>query len=163
MSSESLLGALKSLKLHGMAQAVDELARQGAAAFSTIKPMLADEWQSVDTLRAMCAVRDDSVARMHWNGEGTMFVGRILVPLRWFGLVEYRGPEVSSEVGWRKTVLFDRFLSFDVQFAERHPEGLLARIRHRRGGNERGGVSRVGSAVGRTALSGTAGRGADRR
>ena len=40
MSSESLLGALKSLKLHGMAQAVDELARQGAPAFSTIKPML---------------------------------------------------------------------------------------------------------------------------
>ena len=40
MSSEFLLGALKSLKLHGMAQAVDELARQGAAAFSTIKPML---------------------------------------------------------------------------------------------------------------------------
>ena len=40
MSSESLLGALKSLKLHGMAQAADELARQGAPAFSTIKPML---------------------------------------------------------------------------------------------------------------------------
>ena len=40
MSSEFLLGALKSLKLHGMAQAVDELARQGAPAFSTIKPML---------------------------------------------------------------------------------------------------------------------------
>ena len=40
MSSEFLLRALKSLKLHGMAQAVDELARQGAPAFSTIKPML---------------------------------------------------------------------------------------------------------------------------
>ena len=40
MSSEFLLGALKSLKLHGMAQVVDELARQGAPAFSTIKPML---------------------------------------------------------------------------------------------------------------------------
>ena len=40
MSSESLLGALKSLKLHGMAQAADELARPGAPAFSTIKPML---------------------------------------------------------------------------------------------------------------------------
>ena len=40
MSSESLVGALNSLKLHGMAQAADELARQGAPAFSTIKPML---------------------------------------------------------------------------------------------------------------------------
>ena len=36
MSSEFLVGALKSLKLHGMAQAADELARQGAPAFSTI-------------------------------------------------------------------------------------------------------------------------------
>ena len=84
---------------------------------------VADEWQSVDTLGAMCAIRDDAVARMHWNAEGTMSVGRILVPLRWFGLVEYRGPEVSFEVGWRKTALFDRFLSFDVRFAERPSEG----------------------------------------
>ena len=40
MSSESLVSALRSLKLHGMAQAVDELARQGAPAFSNIEPML---------------------------------------------------------------------------------------------------------------------------
>ena len=40
MSSESWVSALRSLKLHGMAQAVDELARQGAPAFSNIEPML---------------------------------------------------------------------------------------------------------------------------
>ena len=40
MSSESLVRALRSLKLHGMAQAVDELARQNAPAFSNIEPML---------------------------------------------------------------------------------------------------------------------------
>lgn len=40
MSSESLVRALKSLKLHGMAQAADELARQNPPAFSNIEPML---------------------------------------------------------------------------------------------------------------------------
>ncbi len=79
---------------------------------------VAGEWQSVDTLRALTAVRDDAVARMHWNAEGTMFVGRVLGPLRWFGLFEYRGPPETFEVGWRKTALFDRFLSFDVRLAK---------------------------------------------
>ena len=78
---------------------------------------VAGEWQSVDTLRALTTVRDDAVARMHWNAEGSMFVGRVLGPLRWFGLLEYRGPPDTAEVGWRKTPLFDRFLSFDVRLA----------------------------------------------
>ena len=79
---------------------------------------VAGEWQSVDTLRSLCAVRDEGVARMHWNAEGSMFVGRVLGPLRWFGLLEYRGPPDRAEVGWRKTALFDRFLSFDVRLAQ---------------------------------------------
>ena len=78
---------------------------------------VAGEWQSVNTLRALTTVRDDSVAKMHWNAEGSMFVGRVLGPLRWFGLLEYRGSPESFEVGWRKTALFDRFLSFDVRLA----------------------------------------------
>ena len=78
---------------------------------------VAGGWQSVDTLRALTTVRDDAVARMHWNAEGSMFVGRVLGPLRWFGLLEYRGPPDTAEVGWRKTPLFDRFLSFDVRLA----------------------------------------------
>ncbi|MDD9991542.1 MAG: HU family DNA-binding protein [Rhodospirillales bacterium] len=78
---------------------------------------VAGEWQSVDTLRALTTVRDDAVAKMHWNAEGSMFAGRVLGPLRWFGLLEYRGPPEGAEVGWRKTALFDRFLSFDVRLA----------------------------------------------
>ena len=72
------------------------------------------EWQSADTLRTLATVRDDSVAGLHWNAEGTMFAGRVLGLLRWFGLLEYHGPPERFEVGWRKTALFDRFLSFDV-------------------------------------------------
>ncbi len=79
---------------------------------------VAGEWQSVDTLRALTTIRDDAVAKMHWKAEGSMFVGRVLGPLRWFGLLEYRGPCETFEVGWRKTALFDRFLSFDVRLAK---------------------------------------------
>ena len=78
---------------------------------------VAGEWQSVDTLRTLTTVRDDTVAKMHWNAEGSMFSGRVLGPLRWFGLLEYHGPPERFEVGWRKTALFDRFLSFDVRLA----------------------------------------------
>ena len=39
---------------------------------------VAGEWQSADTLRTLSAVRDDSVAGLHWNAEGTMFAGRVL-------------------------------------------------------------------------------------
>lgn len=40
MPSETLVSTLKSLKLHGMAQAVDELAQQSAPAFSKTEVML---------------------------------------------------------------------------------------------------------------------------
>ena len=79
---------------------------------------VAGEWQSVDTIMGLTAVRDDAVARMHWNAEGSMFAGRVLGLLRWFGLLEYHGPPERFEVGWRKTALFDRFLSFDVRLAD---------------------------------------------
>ena len=84
---------------------------------------VAGEWQSVDTLMALTTVRDEAVARMHWNAEGSMFAGRVLGPLRWFGLLEYHGPAERFEVGWRKTALFDRFLSFDVRLAEERRTG----------------------------------------
>ena len=84
---------------------------------------VADEWQNANTLMALTAVRDEAVANMHWNAEGSMFVPRVLWPLRWFGLLDYRGPEVSLDVAWRKTALFDRFLSFDVRIEKSHVKG----------------------------------------
>ena len=60
---------------------------------------VAGEWQSADTLRTLTTVRDDSVAGLHWNAEGTMFAGRVLGPLRWFGLLEYHGPPEKVRSG----------------------------------------------------------------
>ena len=82
------------------------------------------DWQNVATLTALCTVPDDTMpTAAHWDPAATMFARHILDPLRWFGLMEYRGPEVSSDVRWRKTALFDRFLSFDVRFAENRTKG----------------------------------------
>ncbi len=85
---------------------------------------VAADWQNADTLTALCTVPDDRMpTAVQWNRAATMLARHILDPLRWFGLVEYRGPEVSFDVRWRKTALFDRFLSFDVGFANGRTKG----------------------------------------
>ena len=52
----------------------------------------ADDWRSWRSLAALSCVREREVAKMHWNAAGAMFVRRVLWPLRWFGLIDYRGP-----------------------------------------------------------------------
>ena len=82
------------------------------------------DWQSADTLAALCAVPDDTLPTAHWNPVAWMFAGRILGPLRWFGLVEWREPQEIFEARcWRKTALFDRFVSFDVRLTDARPAG----------------------------------------
>ena len=80
---------------------------------------------AVDTaLAALCAVPDDTLPTAHWNPAAWMFAGRILGPLRWFGLVEWREPQEIFEARcWRKTALFDRFVSFDVRLTDARPAG----------------------------------------
>ena len=79
---------------------------------------VAGEWQSVDTLTVLCAVADEAIPETRRRAAAAMFAWRILWPLRWFGLVESRGPPDVSQVGWRKSALFDRFLSFEVRLAD---------------------------------------------
>ena len=83
-----------------------------------------DEWHSVDTLTALCAARDESMPSAHWRWAGWMFAGRILGLLRWFHLFEWRLPEEMFDARcWRKTALFDRFLTFDVRLADSPADG----------------------------------------
>ena len=80
---------------------------------------VAKDWQSADALTALCPLQDDALPAARWNAAASMFATRILRPLHWFGLMEWREPQEMFEVGcWRKTALFDRFLSFDVRFAD---------------------------------------------
>lgn len=58
---------------------------------------MAEDWQSVDTLTALCAVADDAIPEACQNTAATMFVWRVLWPLCWFGLLEYPGLEETSD------------------------------------------------------------------
>ena len=117
---------------------------------------VAADWQNAATLTALCTVPEDTMpTAAHWDPAATMFVRHILDPLRWFGLVEYRGPEVSFDVRWRKTALFDRFLSFDMapSMPDLHPVGSelgLPGLGHRRPrptpGDALGVCRRIGAA-----------------
>jgi hypothetical protein len=89
----------------------------------------ASEWESRERLTRMCTVPIDAVLESVWD-TGTMAMeARILRPLWWFGLLEYRQEEIPGQrFGashfYRKAPLFDRFLSFNVRFeptaAHRH-------------------------------------------
>ena len=74
-----------------------------------------DEWRNTDTLTTLCTVPDGGIPTAYWNPAATMFARHILDPLQWFGLVECRLTDFREGVLWRKTSLFDRFLSFDVR------------------------------------------------
>ena len=80
---------------------------------------VAEEWQGTDGLTALCTVPDDRMPHAPWNPAATMFAWRVLRPLWWFGLIERSETEHPFEPPrWRKTALFDRFLSFDVRLAD---------------------------------------------
>jgi hypothetical protein len=63
------------------------------------------------------------VLESQWDFGSTAMKARILRPLWWFDLLEARSQEKSETefVGrrlYRKALLFDRFLQFDVQIEE---------------------------------------------
>jgi hypothetical protein len=56
-----------------------------------------------------------------WDAGTFAMEARILRPLQWFGLLEHREEDIAGNRFekrrfYRKTALFDRFLSFDVTF-----------------------------------------------
>jgi len=80
----------------------------------------ANDWQPRERLTRMCTVPINGVLDTPWDTASHAMEARILRPLLWFGLLEQRQDEkVESRVEkrhfYRKTKLFDRFLSFDVK------------------------------------------------
>jgi hypothetical protein len=79
----------------------------------------ATRWQSPQSLSRLCTIPINAVLESQWDTASHMMEARILRPLQWFGLMEHREEEIAGTQFdrrhfYRKTVFFDRFLSFDV-------------------------------------------------
>ena len=79
----------------------------------------ADEWQTREHLTRLCTVPVVGVLEATWDTGSMAMEARILRPLLWFGLLEYRQAEVDGTPSesvhmYRKSSLFDRFIRFDV-------------------------------------------------
>jgi hypothetical protein len=78
----------------------------------------ASDWLDPETLTRLCTVPVIGVVQSTWDLGSFAMESRILRPLWWFGLLEGR-PEGSAGLGerrpYRKTPLFDQFLTFNVQ------------------------------------------------
>lgn len=80
----------------------------------------AADWQTPEKLTRLCAIPMSEVLRAIWDSGSLMMEARALRPLLWFGLLEHRtdkvpGAHFAELHFYRKTPLFGRFLSFDVQ------------------------------------------------
>jgi hypothetical protein len=80
----------------------------------------ANDWQSSPRLTRMCTLPINGVLETQWDTGSFAMEARILRPLWWFGLLEYRqedipGHRFEASHFYRKTPLFDRFLSFDIK------------------------------------------------
>jgi hypothetical protein len=79
----------------------------------------AKDWESRERLTRMCTIPIDSVLDTPWDTATYAMDATILRPLWWFGLLDHRQDDIAKnrfdkEHFYRKTPLFDRFLSFDV-------------------------------------------------
>ena len=85
----------------------------------------ADGWQTNEKLTRLCTIPEPAILSGTWDRSTYAFEARILRPLLWFGLLEYRSEKIPDArfTAWhyyRKAELFDRLLAFDVKmdFAE---------------------------------------------
>ncbi len=80
----------------------------------------AREWVTCERLTRMCTIPVNGVLGQAWDIGSLATEAQILRPLLWFGLLDYReepgeGSRLEKQHFYRKTPLFDRFLSFKVR------------------------------------------------
>jgi hypothetical protein len=78
----------------------------------------ANDWMRPDKLTRLCTVPVIGVVEASWDLGSFAMEARILRPLTWFGLLEWRWeekPDLGEPRLYRKTPLFDRFVKFNVQ------------------------------------------------
>jgi hypothetical protein len=79
----------------------------------------AHDWQSPERLTRLCAIPPNDLFVHDWDTATHAMTRQILEPLTWFGLLEQRDGEIGPgdyipPRFWRKSPLFERFLSFDI-------------------------------------------------
>jgi hypothetical protein len=80
----------------------------------------ADDWQTSEKLTRLCTIPEPAILSGTWDRTPYAMEARILRPLLWFGLLEYRSEKIpDTRFGarhyYRKAPLFDRLLAFDVK------------------------------------------------
>jgi len=86
----------------------------------------ANDWQPPERLTRMCTIPINGVLESSWDTGSHAMEATVLRPLRWFGLLDYRQDDIperrlEKRHFYRKTPLFDRFLSFDVKLEAAGP------------------------------------------
>ena len=83
------------------------------------------DWQTSEKLTRLCTIPEPATLTGTWDRSAFATEAKILRPLLWFGLLEYRSEKIpnsrfETRNYYRKTALFDRLLTFDVKmdFAE---------------------------------------------
>jgi hypothetical protein len=82
-----------------------------------------NDWVPRENLTRICTIPIIGVLESEWDIGSYAMEAKILRPLLWFGLLEYRELDSPDTAGgkkhcYRKTALFDRFVSFDVQLEQ---------------------------------------------
>jgi hypothetical protein len=80
----------------------------------------AGDWQASEKLTRLCTIPEPAILSGTWDRTPYAMEARILRPLLWFGLLEYRSEKIEDSKFeerhyYRKAVLFDRLLAFDVK------------------------------------------------
>jgi hypothetical protein len=80
----------------------------------------ANEWQPAEKLTRLCTIPEPAMLSGPWDRTSYAMEAKILRPLLWFGLLEHRSENISSNRFdehhfYRKVRLFDRMLTFDIQ------------------------------------------------
>jgi hypothetical protein len=86
----------------------------------------ANDWQPPERLTRMCTIPINGVLESTWDTGSHAMEATVLRPLRWFGLLDCRQDDIperrlEKRHSYRKTALFDRFLSFDVKLEAAGP------------------------------------------
>ena len=80
----------------------------------------AGDWQTSEKLTRLCTIPEPATLTGTWDRSAYTMEARILRPLLWFGLLEYRSQNIpdsrfAARHYYRKSALFDRLLTFDVK------------------------------------------------